>query len=424
MLRRLWPATIVLALAGAAALVGFNALGLAGAPAAGLPAGFIFPGNDLVVYLRAGLAVLARASPYTRPPWPGPDVFHYSPAAALAFAWLAQAATMLAGVLPFRALAYGHLALIVAAWAAAGWLWRAVFRDLFPAQPGLWRAWLPFWLVYSQWFADQNYLNTYTFLMALTGALTLALLRRRLWVAVLLAVLILQAKPHYAFPVVLPILLGRWREAARLWAGVAVAYLGVAGLTLWAVGWPYGASLYGEYVYFLATIPQGYPWSAHYLGLNHSWLSILHWLFGLQPWAPFAAGCLKLATGLPLAWRGLAWLRRPPLPGRPAAALGLALALHLWLLTTLDQLWEVSLAIVAAAYVWAEGDARVRWWAAVIGGGFALVGLLQLGVWRLALAWGRPMDALDPTAHLPVLMLVALSLYGLTLWTADRPKRL
>jgi hypothetical protein len=424
MLRRLWPATIFFALVGAAALVGFNASGLAGAPSAGLPAGFIFPGNDLVVYLRAGLAVLARASPYTRPPWPGTDVFHYSPAAALAFAWLAQAATALAGALPFRALAYGYLAVIVAAWGLAGWLWRAVFRDLFPEQPGLWRAWLPFWLVYSQWFADQNYLNLYSLLVALAGALALALLRGRLGLAILLAALILQTKPHYAFLLMLPCLSGHWRLAARLWAGVAVAYLGIAGLTLWAVGWSYGLSLYGDYLYFLATIPQGYPWSGHYLGLNHSWLSILHWLFGLQPWAPFAAGGLKLITGLPLAWRGWVWLRRPPLPGHPAAALGFALALHLWLLTTLDQLWEVSLAVVAAAYLWGAGSARARWWGAVIGGGFALVGLLQLGVWRLALAWGWSMDALDPTAHLPILMLVALSLYGLTLWTADRPKRL
>jgi hypothetical protein len=223
---------------------------------------------------------------------------------------------------------------------------------------------------------------------------------------------------------VLPFLLGRWREALRLWLGIAGAYLALAGLTVWAVGLPYGFELYRDYLSFLTSIPHNYPWSAYYLGLNHSWYSILHWLFGRQPWVPAAVASLKLVTALPLVWRGVGWLRQAPKAARAPEAFGLALALHLWLMTTLDQLWEVTLAIVAAAYLWGVGGLRLRQLAAAIGVPFALLGLAQLGGWRLALSLGWPMDALDLTARLPLMLLVSLGLYGLVLWTAGRPKGL
>ena len=154
-------------------LIWFNIRGLSGVPTAGLPTYFIFPGNDLVVYLRGGAAVAAGESPYPKGFWSGPDVFHYSPAAALFFRqWIIDP-------LPFRFYAYLHLLLIYVVYLLAWLSWRAAFKQLpLPAGVRAMRIWLPLWLVYGQWFADQNFLNIYTLLLLLTGLLVLAVLRQ------------------------------------------------------------------------------------------------------------------------------------------------------------------------------------------------------------------------------------------------------
>ncbi len=408
-----------LAIIGCIIGVRFNAAGLAGAPEFGLPQTFIFPGNDLVVYLKAGQALLDGATPYTNTPWPDPAVYHYSPAAAWFIAQIMRLATLLAGALPFRLLAYLHLALIVGALPLAWLVWRAALRELLPGSTRVMAAWLPLWLVYSQWFADQNFLNIYTFLIVLSGALMLAVARERTWIAVALAVLILQTKPHYAFPIVLPLLLGRWRYFAKLLLATVAAYALVAGITILAVGPAYGVTLYGEYLRFLTSIAQNYPWGSYYLGYNHSWYSILHWLFGIQSWTPAVVAFLKIATFAPLGWLTWEWLRRRP-ADRATGALGLTFALHLWSMTLLDQLWEASLAIVAFMYLLAAGSARVRRLSILAGVPFALLGLMQLAGWKLAAVIGRSIDQLDITAQIPVIMAAVLGLYALLVWTVKR----
>ena len=410
---------MALAIIGCIIGVRFNAAGLAGAPEFGLPGTFIFPGNDLVVYLKAGQAILDGANPYTNTPWPDPAVYHYSPAAAWCIAQVLRLATILAGALPFRVLAYLHLALIVGALPLAWLVWRAALREFFPDSTRVMAAWLPLWLVYSQWFADQNFLNIYTFLMVLSGALLLAVARERTGIAVALAVLILQTKPHYAFPIVLPLLLGQWRYCVKLLTATVAAYALVAGIAILAVGPVYGATLYGEYLRFLTSIAQNYPWGSYYLGYNHSWYSILHWLFGTQPWTPAVVVALKLATFAPLGWLTWRWLRQRP-ADRAAGALGLTFALHLWTMTLLDQLWELSLAIVVAGYLTVAGSPRVQRLAVAIGAPFALLGLMQLAGWKLATVVGRSIDQLDITALMPVIMAAVLGLYALLVWTVKQ----
>ena len=106
----------------------------------------------------------------------------------------------------------------------------------------------------------------------------------------------------------------------------------VAGTAL-IVGPDYALSLYGQYFVFLTTIAERYPWSDYYLGYNHSWQSILNWLYGRQTWTAAVVAILRLACLLPFVWSVWRWRRyRPPVrgPGRDVVALGLAFAAHLW----------------------------------------------------------------------------------------------
>jgi len=410
---------MMLALIGFVVLASFNAIGLAQTPALGLPEEFIFPGNDLVVYLKAGQVVWTGGSPYVTEPWIDPAVFHYSPVVAVITAQVIGRTSGFGDALPFRLLAILYWAVVVICLPVAWMVWRRVFSIFLPNSPRLMTAWLPLWLIYSQWFADQNYLNLYTVLMVLTGALTLAVAQQRTWLAVFLAVLILQTKPHYAFPLILPWLLGNWRYFVKLMMGVAFAYVAVAGATVLAVGPSYGLALYNDYARFLTSIQANYPWSSYYLGYNHSWYSIIHWIFGIQPWVPIVVTSIKIVSFIPvgwLAWRGL----RGRIADRPIVALGIALALHLWSMTLLDQLWEVSLAIVAFMFLLAAASPTIRRIAILISVPFALLGLAQLAGWGAATLVGRSIDQLDVTARLPTMMATALGLYAILILTIRR----
>lgn len=413
---------LLLAVVGAMALVSFNLSGMAAAPAAGLPSEFVFPGNDLVVYLKGGEALLEGTSPYATGAWPSAAVFHYSPAAALLIAQVSQAVTALTGELPFRTLAYAHLVLIIGAHALAWIVWRAVFKEVFSASATVMTALIPLWIVYSQWFADQNYLNIYTFLLVLVGASLLAVLHGQTLLAIVLTVLIMQSKPHYAFPVIFPLLAGNWRFFVKLVLGSTVGYVMVAGATLLIVGATYGLSLYGDYIAFLSGIAQNYPWVSFYLGYNHSWFSIIHWGFGIQPWVPLLITAIRLATLLPLLWLGWRWLQRLPdhAADRSTGALGLTFGLHLWAVSQLDQLWEASMLIVVLAYLLMAGTQAVRRLAVIVGVPFALLGLAQLAAWWIAPLLNRSADQLDVTARLPLIMAAVLGMYTLVLWTVRR----
>jgi hypothetical protein len=410
--RLLWA----LALLGCLMLVHFNVRGLSGAPEGGLPTQFIFPGNDLVVYLRAGQAIADGESPYPQGAWGDTAVFHYSPTFALAIGQLVKG---MPANLPFRQLAYLHLALILAAFPVAWVAWRGVFHQLeLEAAEAAMMAWLPLWLVYSQWFADQNYLNIYTFLLLLTGLLALALLQERLLLSVVLALIIAQTKPHYLFPLFLPLMSGRWRFFAKVAIGSIAGYTLVVGATIVALGPHFGRALYADYIVFLTTIAERYPWSGYYLGYNHSWQSILNWIFGLRSWIPAAVTGLRFALFVPLGWLGLRWWRdRDSGIDRTTAALGVAFAGHLWLITSLDQLWEITAVIVIFPYLLAVGSGWVRWLATAICVPFALLGVAQLAGWELGSVLGLSFGQLDVTERLPVIMATGLGLYGLTLWT-------
>lgn len=390
-----------LALLGGAVLVGFNAWGLRAAPEFGLPRDFIFPGNDLVVYLRAAASVAEGRTPYPTRPWGTTAVYHYSPFVAVLLTPLFANG---AEAIPFRLIAFGYLGVIVALLPLAWWLWQRAFRaaQLPQAETASLR-WAPIWLVYSQWFADQNYLNLYTLLLALVGALTWAVLHKRTGLAVLLAIVIAQTKPHYLFPLLIPGLLGQWRFTLKLALGCLVGYAATVAVTFAVAGTEFGVTLYRDYLGFLTTIPERYPWVPYQLMYNNSWRSMSHWVFGFPAWEALAVNGLRALTAFPLVWIAWRWWRaRRTLTA--AQALGAVFALHVWALTALDQVWEATTLIVVFAYVLALASDRAHGIATAIFWPYALLGFVQLIGWR----WLSG----DFTSELPVIMAATLGMYG------------
>jgi hypothetical protein len=290
----------------------------------------------------------------------------------------------------------------------------------------IWAGLLPLFLVFSVFWDDLAYMNTYILIALCASLLIRAILRENLVQAVFwLGVVILPIKPHWAFALALPLLLGRYRFFLKLLAGSALAYLAVAGITILAGGIDYGLRQYADYFAFLGRLTREYPWwgpEKPFLGYNHSIMQIVLYLTGVSAETMRLATVVKLILLLPLGWAGLKYLRNPL--GKaghdiPETALSFAFALYLGAFIWLDMVWELSLGLVIFAFLLSVVEqkwARTLMWVFVAP--YAL-----LDIWRLVsyLALGDSVlyqDAYvltDPLIYIPWIMIVLLIFYGLTL---------
>ncbi|MGQ0601615.1 MAG: glycosyltransferase 87 family protein [Anaerolineales bacterium] len=409
-----WAAALISGLA----LVGFVAVGLLDTPATGLPQSSQFPGNDLFVYLRAGANVAGDSSPYVNGPWPDAGVYHYSPFLAVALSLLFRNGV---DEFPLRAATYLYFALAVLAQPLAWWIWRSVFRAVHLSRAdNAMILWAPLWLVYSQWFFDLTYLNVSTFWLCLAGALTWAVLRQRTGWVVLLVVVIALAKPHHVYPLLIPMLLGQWRWWLKVVTASGVGYGLTILMTFSRVGPDFGFGLYRDYLDHLLNIAERYPWTDH-IFYNHSWRSILYWLFGFQTWVGPAVTAIRLLFLIPVLWLLWRWWQRPQLGSerRSQLALGICFAAHLWALMLVSDLWEAQLLIVVFAYLLAFGGPLIGRWAMLMMVPFSLLSVAQLAGWWIAHQLGRSFTDFDVVARLPVIMLAVIGIY-LLLFTVLR----
>ena len=131
---------------------------------------------------------------------------------------------------------------------------------------------------------DFSYMNTYILIALFATFLIEAVLQENLvWASFWLGAVILPIKPHWAFALVLPLLLGRYRFFLKLLLGAALAYLIVAGITILAGGFDYGIRQYQDYFAFLSKLTRDYPWwgpDRPFLGYNHSIMQIVLYLLG------------------------------------------------------------------------------------------------------------------------------------------------
>jgi hypothetical protein len=343
----------------------------------------------------------------------------YSPAFALFFKPIL--------LLPLQILLPLMLVIHVVAYALFYVWWARIFeQNNLTALSKQWARLLPLYLVFSVFWDDLAYMNTYIIIALFATLLIDAILQEKLgWAAFWLGAVILPIKPHWAFALALPLLLGRHRFFFQLIAGSAIAYLIVAGITIAAGGFEYGIRQYQDYFGFLARLTRDYPWwgpDQPFLGYNHSVMQIILYYFGVSASNMQLATIVKLLLLVPLGWIGLKFLRNPINKAGneiPETALALVFALYLGAFIWLDMVWELALGMVIFAYLLTTFEQR--WVKSVLWIFFGFYALLD--VWRLAsyLGFGDSIlynDAYvltDPLIYVPWIMVVLLVFYALLL---------
>jgi hypothetical protein len=294
-----------------------------------------------------------------------------------------------------------------------------------------WAYLLPVFLVFSPFWDDLSYMNTYMIIALFATLLIGAILRENLtWSIICLGVFILPIKPHWAFALVIPLLLGRYRFFIKLLLGSLVAYLAVAGITILAGGVDYGLQQYQGYFAFLTRLSRDYPWwgpDQPFLGYNHSILQIVLYITGVSTVNMRIAAILKLLLLLPLGWVSLKFLRhRFNKPGYEVPEIGLALAFVFYLgaFIWLDMVWELSLGLVLFAYLLAT--TQQKWIRTVLWILFAPYALLD--IWRVisyavlgdSVLYQGAYVLTDPLIYVPWIMMIILAFYVLLLQKLNR----
>jgi hypothetical protein len=289
-----------------------------------------------------------------------------------------------------------------------------------------WAGLLPVFLVFSAFWDDFSYMNTYLLIALFATFLIDAVIQENLvWAAFWLGAVILPIKPHWAFALVLPLLLGRYRFFLKLLLGAAFAYLIVAGITILAGGFDYGIRQYQDYVVFLSRLTRDYPWwgpDKPFLGYNHSIMQIVLYLLGVSTANMRLATMIKLILLLPLGWVSLKFLRHPSHKAGneiPETALALVFVFYLGAFIWLDMVWELSLGVVIFAYLLATSEQKwIRTGLWVLFAPYAL-----LDIWRLVSYLGFGDSVLyqgsyvltDPLIYVPWIMMILLVFYAILL---------
>jgi hypothetical protein len=278
------------------------------------------------------------------------------------------------------------------------------------------------WLIYNGFYGDLTFLNIYVMLSLLTSLLIYAVIEERLVLAVVTAFCILQAKPHWAFPLALPLLRGRDRFFWRLLVSTVGAYIAALLLTSGALGWRYGLAQYRDYANFLLQMTGNFRWrgSDMSLGYNHSLMQIGYHYFGIRPAVRVVVTLLKVLLLSPLLW--VAWrMRSLQTAGKPAGrrlSLTAVWALYLGAFLWLDVLWEITLGLVVYVYLRALWGAKPWTW--LIRVPFLLYAFQDVWLVATYLVIGEGLTAdyfwLDPATHIPLIMIALLALYGGVLW--------
>lgn len=370
---------------------------------------------DLQIYLDAARRLATRQNLYPQ----GPDqieVYQYAPSYALTFTPFLALPTLVVALL--------HTLLHVLAYAALYWRWQRLFDHLGLDHVAQKLAWaLPIWLLFSSFWTDLGYLNIYVLIALLATLLIEAVLHERLGWSLLWLSIILQIKPHWAFAVAVPLLLGRRRFFLCLAGGAVLIYAAIAGVTVVSIGPVYGYEQYTDYVRFLGRMRDYFPWRGPgdgYLGYNHSLTQVIVYLLGPH------TGAFRLATTvkvLLLAPLGLISAYHLLHPGRhtarelPYRALDLVLSFYLAAFIWLDMVWELSLGLVVYVYIMATENKR--WIKIVLSAAFLVYALLDplrlvsfgLSLTGLDIVDPGPYILTDPNIYFPTILISIVGFY-------------
>jgi hypothetical protein len=372
--------------------------------------------NDLQIYMAAANRLANGQELYLQEALDKVAVFQYAPSFALALTPLLP--------VPFGLLALAYTLLNIGLYGLLFLWWGRIFRRLGLERVNELLAWtLPVWIVFAAFWGDLSYLNIYVLTALICTLLLEAVLEERLgWALVWLSILF-QVKPYLAFPLAVPLVLGRYRFFFKLLILAVIAYLAIVGVTILSTGPAYGWQQHLAYMRFLAEMTANFPWRGPergFLGYNHSILQIIFFVFGVTPTALRLATAIKVLLLLPLAWVSLRHILSPArCPGRetPRLALDLAFAFYAGAMIWLDIVWEMTLGIVVFAYLLATLEQRnTKIWLWVVFLPYALLDFWQVATF---VALGDAIFAeglyiwIDPSIYIPLVMVVILVFYTL-----------
>ena len=384
--------------------------------------------QDLGVYLDAAAHLQQGQNLYLSAAFESTnEPYYYAPAYALVFRpflWLFRLSPLLVSLV--------HTGLHVVLYVYLYYLWGQIFKQMGLEQANRMMALtLPVWLLFSAFWADLGFLNIYILMALLATLLLKAIFEERLgWSALWLA-LILQTKPQWAFALIVPLLIGRYRFFFKLLTGGGIAYILMVGITLLITGPVYGWQQHVDYVHFLTTLGDKYPWrtaSDPFLGYNHAIKQIAIFRLGISPTTDRLVMLLKGLLLTPLLLVSIKALRRQTLQATrrsPLLFLNLAFVFYLAAFIWLDVVWELSLSIVIFPYLLATTPGkRLRLLTWTIFLAYALLDLWQvLSFIILGEAVILPgfYIATDPAIYLPIIMLVTITFYILLVGQLWKP---
>lgn len=369
--------------------------------------------QDFSLYLDASRNLLRGEQLY--PDIPRLYEYQYPPAFALGFAPILWLPTRLIPIIG----AVGHILAYIFLYRR----WIKIFvRIGLPRGTDMLARTLPLWLVFEPFWSDLDLLNVYILTALLATFAIEAVLDERAGWAALWLVILLQIKPHWAFVIFVPLLVGQYRFFFKVTIFTVVGYAAASGITMLLVGPEYGWEQYGEYLKLLQKLlRQDYLYRTSeqgFLGYNHSIKQIAIFLAGTSKIAIISATGIK--AGLLLALAAVCLFRRTQLNsfvsrGILLPKLELSFALYLLAFIWLDVVWEVSLSIVVFSYLLAVIPSREgRIWICVSFTIYALVDvwrLVSFGIFGPRIIEPPNYILTDPTLYIPLIMIVIISLY-------------
>ncbi len=371
--------------------------------------------DDLRIYLDAARNFQLRRDLYPQPPVDKMEFYQYAPSYAfifIIFLGLSPLAVTVVHTL-LRCLIYGGLYV----------LWGKIFHQHNMTQATRSLAWtLPIWVLFTTFWNDLAYLNVYMFMALLATLLIDAILCERLGWSVFWTSIILQIKPQWAFAIVIPLLLGRYRFFIKLLVLTVVTYAVIAGGVTLIAGIPYGWQQHTAYFRLLSSINgNAYPWrgpEAPFLGYNQSITQIMVYLLGSTREAFILSLIIRLGILLPLGLLGLYCIAKPVRrPGYeiPTFALDLAFALYLGVYIWMNVVWELSLGIAVFSYLIASFEQRTAKrlvWLVFMPYAFVDVWrLITFAVWGTGVILPGAYVSTDPLIYIPWIMMVTVVFY-------------
>ena len=292
---------------------------------------------------------------------------------------------------------------------------------------------LPVWLIFSAFWGDLSYLNIGIIVALVATLLIEAILDERLGWATLWLTILLISKLMWAFPLALPLLMGRKKFFWKLLACAGLATLAMAGLSVLVAGPGYILQQYLGYFEHLKRISTEFPWhvwtATPFLGYNHSIKQDIIFLLGDKAWVQQLAVVVKIIFLIPLALVGWRLWRAPAQQTASQTHLDLIFALYLGAFIWLDIVWEVLLGIVILPYLLANLEARwARALAWIVFLPYALVDIIQLVSYLIGgesvLARQGGYFLADPSIYLPLIMFIILVFYAMLIRRLWKPAAL